>query len=46
MSTVAPPVRKQKPQSAPGGGSDRLWLVIVKNDNLLQQPMEVGATRR
>ena len=34
MSTVAPPVRKQKPRSTgPGSGSDRPWLVIVKNDN-------------
>jgi ATP-dependent Clp protease adaptor protein ClpS len=34
MSTVAPPVRKQKPrQTGPGSGSDRPWLVIVKNDN-------------
>jgi ATP-dependent Clp protease adaptor protein ClpS len=34
MSTVAPPVRKQKPRSTgPGSGSDRPWLVIVLNDN-------------
>jgi len=34
MSTVAPPVRKQKPRSTdPGTGSDRPWLVIVLNDN-------------
>jgi ATP-dependent Clp protease adaptor protein ClpS len=34
MSTVAPPVRKQRPRSAdPGSGSDRPWLVIVLNDN-------------
>jgi ATP-dependent Clp protease adaptor protein ClpS len=34
MSTVAPPVRKQKPRSAgPGPGGDRPWLVIVLNDN-------------
>jgi ATP-dependent Clp protease adaptor protein ClpS len=34
MSTAAPPVRKQKPRtSGPGPGSDRPWLVIVKNDN-------------
>ena len=34
MSTVAPPVRKQKPrQTGPGSGSDRPWLVIVKNDS-------------
>jgi ATP-dependent Clp protease adaptor protein ClpS len=34
MSTVAPPVRKQKPRSTgPGPGSDRPWLVIVLNDN-------------
>ena len=34
MSTVAPPVRKQKPRSTgPGSGSGRPWLVIVKNDN-------------
>ena len=34
MCTVAPPVRKQKPRSTgPGSGSDRPWLVIVKNDN-------------
>ncbi len=34
MSTVAPPRRKQKPRSTgPGSGSDRPWLVIVKNDN-------------
>jgi len=34
MSTVAPPVRKQKPRTTgPGSGSDRPWLVVVKNDN-------------
>ena len=34
MSTRQPPVRKQKPRSTgPGSGSDRPWLVIVKNDN-------------
>jgi ATP-dependent Clp protease adaptor protein ClpS len=34
VSTVAPPVRKQKPrQTGPGSGSDRPWLVIVKNDS-------------
>jgi len=34
MSTTAPPVRKQKPRSSgPRSGSDRPWLVIVKNDN-------------
>jgi ATP-dependent Clp protease adaptor protein ClpS len=34
MSTVAPPVRRQKPRSTgPGSGRDRPWLVIVKNDN-------------
>ena len=34
MSTVAPPVRKQKPRSTgSGSSSDRPWLVIVKNDN-------------
>jgi ATP-dependent Clp protease adaptor protein ClpS len=34
MSTVAPPVRKQRPRTAdPGSGSDRPWLVIVLNDN-------------
>jgi ATP-dependent Clp protease adaptor protein ClpS len=34
MSTVAPPVRKTRPREAgPGSGSDRPWLVIVKNDN-------------
>jgi ATP-dependent Clp protease adaptor protein ClpS len=34
MSTVAPPVRKQRPRAAgPGSGPDRPWLVIVKNDD-------------
>ena len=34
MSTVAPPVRKQKPRkSGPGSGAGRPWLVIVKNDD-------------
>jgi len=34
MSTVAPPVRKQKPRPGrPGTGGDRPWLVIVLNDN-------------
>jgi ATP-dependent Clp protease adaptor protein ClpS len=34
VSTVAPPVRKQKPrQTGPGGGSDRPWLVTVLNDS-------------
>jgi ATP-dependent Clp protease adaptor protein ClpS len=34
MSTVAPPVRKTRPRSTgPGSGSDRPWLVIVKNDS-------------
>jgi ATP-dependent Clp protease adaptor protein ClpS len=34
MSTVAPPVRKQKPRSTgPDSGSDPPWLVIVLNDN-------------
>jgi ATP-dependent Clp protease adaptor protein ClpS len=34
MSTVAPPVRKQQPRvTGPGSGSDRPWLVVVKNDN-------------
>jgi len=34
MSTVAPPVQKQKPRTGdPGSGTDRPWLVIVKNDN-------------
>jgi ATP-dependent Clp protease adaptor protein ClpS len=34
MSTIAPPVRKQKPRSTgPGTGGDRPWLVIVKNDS-------------
>ena len=34
MSTVAPPVRKQRPRSTgPGSGSDRPYLVIVLNDN-------------
>ena len=34
MSTVAPPVRKQKPRTGePGSGGDRPWLVIVRNDN-------------
>jgi ATP-dependent Clp protease adaptor protein ClpS len=34
MSTVAPPVRRQKPRRAgPGSGSDRPWLVVVLNDD-------------
>jgi ATP-dependent Clp protease adaptor protein ClpS len=34
MSTIAPPVRKQKPRTTgPGTGGDRPWLVIVKNDH-------------
>ena len=34
MSTVAPPVRKEKPRTGrPGSGGDRPWLVIVLNDN-------------
>lgn len=34
MSTVAPPVRKQKPRDArPGSGRGRPWLVIVRNDD-------------
>ncbi len=34
MSTVAPPVRKTRPRSTgPESGSDRPWLVIVKNDS-------------
>lgn len=34
MSTVAPPVRKTRPrQTGSGSGSDRPWLVIVKNDS-------------
>ena len=34
MSTVAPPVRKQKARrSGPGSGAGRPWLVIVKNDD-------------
>ena len=34
MSTVAPPVRRQKPRkSGPGSGAGRPWLVIVKNDD-------------
>ena len=34
MTTVAPPVRKQRPrQAGPGSGSDRPYLVIVLNDN-------------
>jgi ATP-dependent Clp protease adaptor protein ClpS len=36
MSTVAPPVRKRKPQprrAGPGSGSGRPWLVIVLNDD-------------
>ena len=34
MTTVAPPVRKQKPRSTgPGSGGDQPWLVIVLNDN-------------
>ena len=34
MCTVAPPVRKQGPRSTgPESGSDRPWLVIVKNDD-------------
>ena len=34
VSTVSPPVRKQRPRTAdPGSGSDRPWLVIVLNDN-------------
>ena len=34
MSSVAPPVRKRRPRSTgPGSGSDRPWLVIVKNDS-------------
>ena len=34
MSTVAPPVRKQRSRSTgPESGSDRPWLVIVKNDD-------------
>ena len=34
MSTVAPPVRKTRPrQAGPRSGSDRPWLVIVKNDS-------------
>src|SRR5205814_8696009 len=34
MSTVAPPVRKQRARrSGPGSGAGRPWLVIVKNDD-------------
>jgi ATP-dependent Clp protease adaptor protein ClpS len=34
MSTVAPPVRKQKPRDAgPSEGRGRPWLVIVRNDD-------------
>src|ERR1700750_2966009 len=34
MTIVAPPVRKPRPRPRdPGLGSDRPWLVIVKNDN-------------
>ncbi len=34
MSTVAPPVRKTRPRAGDSGsGSDRPWLVIVKNDS-------------
>ena len=34
MPTVAPPVRKQQPrETGTGDGSDRPWLVVVKNDN-------------
>jgi ATP-dependent Clp protease adaptor protein ClpS len=34
MSTVAPPVEKTRPRAGgPGSGSDRPWLVIVRNDD-------------
>jgi ATP-dependent Clp protease adaptor protein ClpS len=34
VTTVAPPVRKQKPRrTGPGSGSDRPWLVVVLNDD-------------
>ena len=33
-TTVAPPVRKQKPRrSGPGSGSGKPWMVIVRNDD-------------
>jgi ATP-dependent Clp protease adaptor protein ClpS len=34
MSTVAPPARKTRPRAGgPGSGSDKPWLVIVRNDD-------------
>jgi ATP-dependent Clp protease adaptor protein ClpS len=34
MSTVTPPVRKPRARdTGPGTGSDRPWMVIVKNDD-------------
>jgi len=33
-TTVAPPVREQKPRrSGPGSGSGEPWMVIVRNDD-------------